>query len=447
MEDDKEIDKHEEAEENDKAEMKKHMEIVQDDEEIAIDAIPLATKPPMIVEYKIVKEGQKGFYHLIRADGSLNRPEDDYERVFLGDLKVMFEPDIKSEVWRSLQGYKVTVWKLLNSCGVVHDKEFNKGTINALQGSRTTILIIHETFQDTKPKIDDKDHFELKGQFLKKLRDNNFSGLDHEDANEYIENVLEIVDLFHEVILFYNGLDVSTRQILDSKGAIPTKTAADAKVAIQEMANDSQNGTMEYLGQEVLKLLTDWLQFKHNSTILEEKSRSRLNDYYCNEKNGLYGLQCLGAYSYGATRVDESLPRKEKDPGSFTLPCYINNFCFENALADLGASVSVMPLLTYLNLGLGELAHTKLTVELADRIVKHPKGITENVLVGIGKFVFPVDFIILDMPEDLKVPLILRRPFLSTAHTKIDVFKRKITLRVGDEKIIFKSVKPASSLM
>ncbi|GKC31845.1 hypothetical protein Tco_1039139 [Tanacetum coccineum] len=80
-----------------------------DDEEIAIDAIPLATKPPMIVEYKIVKEGQKRFYHLIRADGSSNRPEDDYERVFLGDVKVIFEPDIKSEVWRSLQGYKVTV--------------------------------------------------------------------------------------------------------------------------------------------------------------------------------------------------------------------------------------------------------------------------------------------------------------------------------------------------
>ncbi|GJY85654.1 hypothetical protein Tco_0499680 [Tanacetum coccineum] len=73
IEDDKETDEHEEAEEDDEAEMKKHMEVVQDDEEIAIDAIPLATKPPIIIEYKIVKEGQKGFYHLIRADGSSNR--------------------------------------------------------------------------------------------------------------------------------------------------------------------------------------------------------------------------------------------------------------------------------------------------------------------------------------------------------------------------------------
>ncbi|GJV82787.1 hypothetical protein Tco_1522685 [Tanacetum coccineum] len=138
---------------------------------------------------------------------------------------------------------------------------------------------------------------------------------------------------------------------------------------------------------------------------------------------------------------------KEKDPESFTLPCFFNKVCFDNTLVDLGASVSVMPRSTYLNLGLGELAHTKLTVELADRTVKYPKGIAKNVLVGIGKFTFPVDFIILDMPEDIKVPLILERPFLSTAIAKTDVYKRKITLRVGEEMIVFTSVKTASSLI
>ncbi|GJV07553.1 hypothetical protein Tco_1345209 [Tanacetum coccineum] len=112
-----------------------------------------------------------------------------------------------------------------------------------------------------RPKIDNKDQFELKGQFLKELCENTFSGSDNEDANEHIEKFLEIVDLFHvpnitvdqlmlrvfpislieaEVILFYNGLDIPTRQILDSRGAIPTKTAEDAKKAIQEMAEYSQ---------------------------------------------------------------------------------------------------------------------------------------------------------------------------------------------------------------
>ncbi|GJU40591.1 retrovirus-related pol polyprotein from transposon TNT 1-94 [Tanacetum coccineum] len=174
---------------------------------------------------------------------------------------------------------------------------------------------------------------------------------------------------------------------------------------------------------------------------------SHLNDYYFDENKGSYGPQFSEAYSCGASHINNSIPQKEKDLESFTLPCYINNVCFDNALADLGASISVMPLSTYLNLGLGNLAHTKLTVELVDMTVKYPKGIAEYMLVGIGNFVFPVGFIILDMPEDVKVPLILERLFFSTAHAKIDVFKRKITLRVVDEKIIFKSIKPDSSLI
>ncbi|GJV15463.1 ribonuclease H-like domain-containing protein [Tanacetum coccineum] len=146
---------------------------------------------------------------------------------------------------------------------------------------------------------------------------------------------------------------------------------------------------------------------------------SRLNDYYCDEKKASYGPQFLEANSYEASHIDNSIPRNEKDPRSFTLPCYINNVCFDNALADLGASICVMPLSTYLNLGLGELAHTKLIVELVDRTVKYPKGIAENVLVGIearlmgetlvlNRSLDPLyrDYIELN---DLNVPLELRR--------------------------------------
>ncbi|GJY64585.1 zinc finger, CCHC-type containing protein [Tanacetum coccineum] len=138
---------------------------------------------------------------------------------------------------------------------------------------------------------------------------------------------------------------------------------------------------------------------------------SRLYDDCYEEEKGSYGLEDLDAYSIGTTLRNDALPRKEKDPGSFTLPCCINNVFFEKAIADLGVSVSVIPLSTYLNLRLGELAHTKLTIELVDKTVKHPKGIAKNILVGIGNLVFPVDFIILDMPEDVNVPLILERPF------------------------------------
>ncbi|GJV05987.1 putative reverse transcriptase domain-containing protein [Tanacetum coccineum] len=90
---------------------------------------------------------------------------------------------------------------------------------------------------------------------------------------------------------------------------------------------------------------------------------NHLNGYNCEEKKGLYRPQFSEAYS----EASQFIPQKEKDLGSFTLPCFINNVCFDNALVDLGVSVSVMPLSTYLNLGLDELAHTKLTVELEDK--------------------------------------------------------------------------------
>ncbi|GJW07424.1 hypothetical protein Tco_1569847 [Tanacetum coccineum] len=162
---------------------------------------------------------------------------------------------------------------------------------------------------------------------------------------------------------------------------------------------------------------------------------------------GIMWTENIDAYSIETILLNNALPPKEKDLGSFTLPCYISSLCFNTALADLGASVSVIPFSAYTKLGLGELAPTKLIVELADRTVKRPKGIAENVLVGINKFVFPVEFIVQDMPKDIKTSLILRRPFLSNSQAKIDVFKRKITLRVGDDKVVFKSDKPTSNII
>ncbi|GKB75058.1 gag-pol polyprotein, partial [Tanacetum coccineum] len=298
-----------------------------------------------------------------------------------------------------------------------------------------------------RTKIDDKDHFVLKGQFLKELRDNTFSGLDHEDANEHIEKVREIVDLFNvpnitqdqvmlqvfpikycppvrtakkmeeinnfhqepdetlyqawerfkellkkfpqhyltkmkEVILFYNGLDVPTRQILDSKAQL-NNLGREMKKVNEKVYAAQVEGIMSIVEADMTPIrrigssqYAVWAQ--QNSKLMFESRLatipfpSRLNNYYCDENKGSYGLQCLYAYSYGAIRDNDSLPRKENDLGNF---------------------------------------------------------------------------IILDMPEDIKVPLILGRPFLSTARFKIYVFKRKITLRVGEEKITFKSVKPTSSLI
>ncbi|GJT71942.1 hypothetical protein Tco_1031228 [Tanacetum coccineum] len=101
------------------AEMGKLINIVPDEEEVAIDAIPLATKPPSIGRSsKKEKEDLETLWKLVKAKHGDTRPEEEYERVLWGDLKAMFEPDIRSEVWRNLQGYKVTVWKMFHSCKV-----------------------------------------------------------------------------------------------------------------------------------------------------------------------------------------------------------------------------------------------------------------------------------------------------------------------------------------
>ncbi|GJT87177.1 reverse transcriptase domain-containing protein [Tanacetum coccineum] len=109
-------------------------------------------------------------------------------------------------------------------------------------------------------------------------------------------------------------------------------------------------------------------------------SPSHLNDDYWDKLKEANGEKDTEAYYTDAKPLGKTLPRKEKDPGSFTLPCFIKNMCYK-ALADLGASISVMPYSTYTTLGLGDLIPTKLIVELADRTMKRPKEIVENVLV------------------------------------------------------------------
>ncbi|GKA19604.1 DNA-directed DNA polymerase [Tanacetum coccineum] len=131
------------------------------------------------------------------------------------------------------------------------------------------------------------------------------------------------------------------------------------------------------------------------------------------------------------------LPSKEKDPGSFTIPCDIGQLHINNALADLGASISLMPYTMYEKLGLGEPKATRMSLELVDRSIQYPRGIIENVLIKIDKFVLPIDFVILDMPEDSRVPIILGIPFLATSPALIDVFNKNITLKVGDDEVIF----------
>ena len=126
-----------------------------------------------------------------------------------------------------------------------------------------------------------------------------------------------------------------------------------------------------------------------------------------------------------------------KDPGSFTIPCSIGKYEFKKALCNSGASINLMPLSVVQRLSLGELTPTSITLQMADRSMAQPEGILKDVLVKVGKFIFPVDFVIMQMEEDTKIPLLLGRPFLTTGGALIDVQEGELTLRVGNEAMHF----------
>nr|GEU30025.1 reverse transcriptase domain-containing protein [Tanacetum cinerariifolium] len=133
----------------------------------------------------------------------------------------------------------------------------------------------------------------------------------------------------------------------------------------------------------------------------------------------------------------KTLPEKLGDPGKFLIPCDFPGIDECLALADLGASINLMPLSVWNKLSLPELSPMCMTLKLANRSISYPVRVAEDVFVKVGTFYFPTDFVVVDFDADLRVPLILNRSFLKTGRALIDVFKGELTLRVGKEAITF----------
>ncbi|GJR18956.1 reverse transcriptase domain-containing protein [Tanacetum coccineum] len=132
------------------------------------------------------------------------------------------------------------------------------------------------------------------------------------------------------------------------------------------------------------------------------------------------------------------LPKKLGDPGRFLIPCEFTGITTCNALADLGASINLMPYSVWKSLSLSELTPTFADdARAGHRSSQEPIGIAEDVFINVGKFQFPADFVVVDFEPDPRVPLILGRCFLKTSHALIDVYEGEITLRVGKEAITF----------
>ncbi|GJW24823.1 reverse transcriptase domain-containing protein [Tanacetum coccineum] len=157
-----------------------------------------------------------------------------------------------------------------------------------------------------------------------------------------------------------------------------------------------------------------------------------------NNKEKLFDLAKTPVNENCSAVILKKFPKKLGDPDKFLIPCDFLEIVKFLALADLGASINLKPLSIWKNLSLPELTPTRMILELVDRSTTSPSGIAEDVFVKVGKFHFPVDFVVVDYVVDPRVTLILGRPFLRTASALIDVYGEELTLRVDDEAITFK---------
>ncbi|GJS87074.1 reverse transcriptase domain-containing protein [Tanacetum coccineum] len=157
-----------------------------------------------------------------------------------------------------------------------------------------------------------------------------------------------------------------------------------------------------------------------------------------NNKEKLFDLAKTPVNENCSAVILKKLPKKLGDPGKFLIPRDFPEIVECLALADLGASINLMPLSIWKKLSLHKLTPTRMILDLADRSTTSPSDIAEDVFVKVGKFHFPADFVVVDYVVDPRVPLILRRLFLRMTRALIDVYGKELTLRVDDQAITFK---------
>nr|GEU38835.1 DNA-directed DNA polymerase [Tanacetum cinerariifolium] len=176
--------------------------------------------------------------------------------------------------------------------------------------------------------------------------------------------------------------------------------------------------------------------FQGNVLLLMLKFASTIKSLLAN-KDKLFELAKIPLNENSSAMLLKKHPKKLGDPGKFLVPSDFPGMDVCHALADLGAIINLMLFSIWKKLSLPELTPTRMTLELADRSITHPKGVAKDIFVQVGKFHFPTDFVVVDFEADPRVPLILGRSFLRTGRALIDVYGEEITLRVNDKAVTF----------
>ncbi|XP_050142182.1 uncharacterized protein LOC126618130, partial [Malus sylvestris] len=251
---------------------------------------------------------------------------------------------------------------------------------------------------------------------------------------------------------FYEGLLPLERQMLDASagGALVDKTPMAAKVLIANRALNAQqyefpSRFMQTKKEEAEKdILETFRKVQVNIPLLDAIKQvpryAKFLKELCTTRKRMSTKEVVKVGENVSAILQRKLPPKCKDPGSFTIPCVIGNTRFESAMLDLGASINVMPYSIYASMNLGALKNDGVIIQLADRSNAYPKGVLEDVLVQVNHLVFPADFYVLEMDESdhaSSLPILLGRPFMKTARTKIDVYSGTLSMEFDGEVVNF----------
>ncbi|CAM8902092.1 unnamed protein product [Rhodiola kirilowii] len=189
--------------------------------------------------------------------------------------------------------------------------------------------------------------------------------------------------------------------------------------------------------QFVDKIRTLYITMPFTDAITQIPTYAQFMNEILTGKRKIDGTENVAMSEECSAATNQPMPPKLQDSGSFSIPCDIGGFPVCRALCDLGASVSIMPYSLYAKLKLGDLCPTNITIRLADHSCRLPRGILKDVPVKVKDLYFPADFIVLDISEDVDIPIILGRPFLYMAKAVIDMDRGSLALQVGSERVVF----------
>nr|GEU43004.1 reverse transcriptase domain-containing protein [Tanacetum cinerariifolium] len=326
------------------------------------------------------------------------------------------------------------------------------------------------------PKIN-ADHFEIKTNLLQLVQANPHHGFERENPHNHINNfkritsTLKFRDVPNDVIklmMFPYSHEGSARVWMNMNSR---ENASKTDDRIDKLA-DQISTLVDTVSKKVVTLATTSPKpnipypSRLNDQKLHEKDTNQMEKFfqifqdlhfdisYANalllmpkfsstikcllaNKDKLFELVKISLNENYSVMLLKKLLKKLGDLDKFLIPCDLPGMDVCHALADLGASINLMPLSIWKKLSLPELTPTRMTLELANRSITHPKGVAEDVFVKVGKFHFPIDFVVVDFEADPRVLLILGRFFLRTVRALIDVYVEEITLRVNDEAVTF----------